>query len=120
MPQDGKEEWLAQRLWMIGAAAALALAACGGDETEPAAVTVKVFRFDPSPLEVEAGTDVTWTNQDDIDHTVTAGKPDAETGEFDGPLPRKGPTFSFTFEQPGAYPYFCSVHPSMLGEIRVA
>jgi plastocyanin len=83
------------------------------------AVTVRLFQFRPTPLEVKAGTRVTWTNDDDITHTVTSGLPDSKDGRFDSPLRGKGATFGLSFDAPGTYPYFCNRHQSMRGEIRV-
>lgn len=130
------------------AAMALLLAGCGGggDEgvadqptqdaaSEPAedtagedtadtaagdAVLVQGFRFQPPRLEVAAGTAVSWTNQDDIEHTATAGTPEAPGGEFDVALDTKGAEGSHTFATPGTYAYFCKVHNSMRGEIVVS
>lgn len=87
----------------------------GGDE-----VLVQGFRFQPERLEVAAGTTVTWTNEDDIAHTATAGTPDAPSGEFDVDLDGMGATGTHTFDAAGTYAYFCEVHNSMLGEIVVA
>lgn len=89
--------------------------------------------FKPASLEVSVGTEVTWTNMDDqVRHTVTSGEPgdggvpgvsEGESarpdGTFDGDLPDAGDTFSFTFDEPGTYMYFCRVHPSMTGEVVV-
>ena len=112
----------------------VALASCGGDDeeggaaaepTEPAAtaeVTVATFAFAPDPLEVEAGTTITFTNEDAIDHTVTAGTREAPTPEvFDGTVPEQGPTFELTLDEPGTYDYFCRFHPGagMTGQIIV-
>jgi len=83
------------------------------------AVTVRLFQFKPVPLEVNAGTQVTWTNQDDILHTVTSGMPERRDGRFEAPLDGKESTYRFTFQQPGTYPYFCDRHQSMRGEIIV-
>lgn len=88
-------------------------------ESEPPAVAIKTFQFKPTPLGVKAGTPVTWTNNDEITHTVTSGTPENHDGRFDSSLRGKGTTFSFTFAQPGTYSYFCDRHPSMRGEIRV-
>jgi hypothetical protein len=56
---------------------------------------------------------VTWTNHDDIPHTVvSAGKYRSKTMDTDG-------TFSFTFTSAGDYKYFCSLHPHMTGMIKV-
>ena len=84
-----------------------------------ATVAVQLFQFKPSPVEVKVGARVTWTNNDDINHTVTSGAPGNRDGRFDGKLSGKGTTFSFEFAQPGTYPYFCARHQSMRGEIRV-
>jgi plastocyanin len=109
--------------------AVLALLAAGrGDRGVPeaaaqaapeAAVAVRVFQLHPKELEVRAGTRVTWTNEDAIEHTVTSGAPDNKDGKFDGALRGKGTTFSHTFTQPGTYPYFCARHRAIRGEIRV-
>ena len=55
------------------------------------AVTVKQFQFMPAELAVQAGTEVTWTNEDDILHTATSGAtPGTSDGQFDGPMDGKG------------------------------
>lgn len=82
-------------------------------------VAIQTFQFQPTPLEVKPGTQVTWRNQDDIRHTVTSGTPESRDGRFDAPLTGKGTNFSVTFTQPGTYVYFCDRHPHMRGEIRV-
>jgi plastocyanin len=85
-----------------------------------AGVTVKQFQFMPAELVVKASTTVTWTNQDQILHTATSGAtPGRADGKFDGPMDGPGKTFSFTFDQPGTYPYFCSRHNSMVGKVIV-
>jgi plastocyanin len=82
-------------------------------------VAIQTFQFRPTPSEVEAGTRITWNNQDDILHTVTSGTPDNRDNRFGAPLDGKGTSYSFTFTQGGAYPYFCERHQSMRGEILV-
>jgi plastocyanin len=84
-----------------------------------AAVNIQTFQFQPGDLAVRAGTRVTWTNQDDIEHTVTSGTPERRDGRFDAPLRAKGTKVSQTFGQPGTYTYFCDRHQSMRGQIRV-
>jgi plastocyanin len=77
------------------------------------AVAIAGFAFDPSTLEVTPGTEVTWTNQDSAQHTVTA-----DDGSFDsGPIDQ-GATFSTTVN--GPVTYVCAIHPTMTGTIRVA
>jgi plastocyanin len=90
--------------------------AAGG---KSAAVAIQTFQFKPTPTEVKAGTQVTWTNNDDIQHTVTSGVAESRDGRFNSTLAGKGATFGITFNQPGTYPYFCDRHQSMRGEIRV-
>ena len=84
-----------------------------------ATAAIRVFQFQPGALEVRPGTRVTWTNQDDITHTVTSGTPGSPDGRFDVPLDGKGATGGATFSAPGVYPYFCARHTSMRGEVVV-
>jgi plastocyanin len=79
-------------------------------------VTIKLFQYQPERIQVRAGTTVTWVNEDEIFHTVTAEKKDSG---FDAPLDGKGKSFSFTFSQPGTYGYYCDRHEHMRGEIEV-
>jgi plastocyanin len=77
------------------------------------AVHIDNFVFEPAQLNVKVGTTVTWTNRDDIPHTVVcAGKFRSKAMDTDG-------TFSFTFTEAGEYKYFCSLHPHMTGSIKV-
>ena len=84
-----------------------------------ASAAIRVFQFQPGALEIRAGTRVTWTNQDDIMHTVTSGAPGNPDGWFDVRLGGKGVSGSAVFADPGVYPYFCARHTSMRGEIVV-
>jgi plastocyanin len=82
-------------------------------------VDIKLFMFDPNPLEIKAGTTVMWMNGDAIEHSVTAGVPDAPSSAFDSGLFAQGGSFSHTFDTPGEYAYFCTRHPSMNGRVIV-
>jgi plastocyanin len=87
--------------------------------TQPPATTeVKIdnFSFTPVALTVTAGTTVTWTNHDDIPHTVVSAD-DAKT--FKSKVMDTDEKFSFTFTKAGTYTYFCSVHPKMSGTVVV-
>ena len=80
---------------------------------EDIAVHIDNFVFEPAQLTVKVGQTVTWTNRDDIPHTVVcAGKFRSKTMDTDG-------TFSFTFTAAGEYKYFCSLHPHMTGVVKV-
>jgi plastocyanin len=108
---------------VAGAALVAALSACGGSDqpsgTTADAVSIKGFLFKPETLGVTAGTTVTWTNSDDIDHTVTSGTPEAPTTGFDSGNKAKGQTFSHAFASPGTFAYFCKNHNGMRGEVTV-
>jgi len=99
-------------------AGALVAGAAAPARSQPA-VTVQLFQFKPGQIEVKAGTRVTWTNQDEITHTVTSGTPEQRDGRFELPLDGRGATGIVQLEKPGTYPYFCSRHQSMRGEIHV-
>ncbi len=85
-------------------------------QAPPTSVEVKIdnFSFGPATVTVPAGTTVTWTNRDDIPHTVVS-----TDGAFKSKVLDTDEKFSFTFSKPGAYPYFCSIHPKMTGKVVV-
>jgi amicyanin len=65
-------------------------------------------------MTVKAGTAVTWTNRDDIPHNVVSTEK-----KFSSPVLDTDQAFSFKFQEPGSYPYFCKIHPMMTGTIVV-
>jgi nitrite reductase (NO-forming) len=81
------------------------------------------YSFFPGDLTVSVGTTVTWTNRDQVVHTVTSGSSDGTVGQpdglFDSGLFGVGETFQFTFTEPGTYSYFCTPHPWMQGSVTV-
>ena len=88
----------------------------GGDA---AAVEIVDFSFDPERIEVSTGSTVTWTNEDGVAHTVTAGRPGDAQDTFDRSL-EGGGSAEIAFEEAGTFPYFCSIHPRMTGEVAVS
>lgn len=91
----------------------------GNNPTSPSAATeadVKIsgFAFSPTPLEIKAGTTVTWKNEDSVPHTIVA-----DDGSFSSNTLNQGDSFSFTFEKTGSFSYHCSIHTSMKGTITV-
>jgi len=98
----------------LAVAAALSLyLGISGAHAEESKVTIDNFTFSPAELKVKVGDTVTWSNHDDIPHTVvSAGKFRSKAMDTDG-------TFSFTFTTAGEYKYFCSLHPHMTGTIKV-
>jgi plastocyanin len=77
-------------------------------------VKIDNFSFIPKSLTIPVGTAVTWTNRDDIPHTATSTEK-----KFASPVLDTDQTFSFKFQEPGSYPYFCKIHPTMTGTIVV-
>ncbi len=96
------------------AAALFAVLAAAPARAADAAVKIANFTFGPKELKVKAGTVVTWTNEDDIPHTVTSTTLVFKSAPLD-----TDQKFSFTFTTPGVYKYFCSLHPHMTGTIVV-
>ncbi|WP_119391613.1 cupredoxin domain-containing protein [Taklimakanibacter lacteus] len=86
---------------------------------ETAKIDIKLFQFKPKELEVKKGTTVTWTNDDAIEHSVTAGKPGKAAQDFDSGFFTKGGSFSHTFDAAGRFTYFCKRHPNMQAAVKV-
>ena len=84
------------------------------DAPKSAEVNIDNFSFSPATITVKAGTAVTWTNRDDIPHTVVANDKSFKSKVLD-----TGDKFTFTPTKPGTYPYFCSIHPKMTGTLIV-
>jgi 3',5'-cyclic-AMP phosphodiesterase len=80
------------------------------------ATTVKIdnFSFTPKSLTVKTGATVTWINQDDVPHNVVSTEK-----KFSSPVLDTDQNFTFTFREPGKYPYYCKIHPMMTGTVMV-
>lgn len=112
-----------RRVLYIASIAAMLVAIVAGRQTVKAAATapaagaeVKIdnFSFTPATLTVPVGTEVTWTNRDDIPHTVASDDKSIKSKALD-----TDEKFTFAFTKPGTYSYFCSLHPKMKGTIVV-
>ena len=79
-------------------------------------VKIDNFNFGPVTLTVPVGTAVTWTNRDDIPHTIVSTD---DPKAFKSKVLDTDEKFSLTFSKPGTYPYFCSIHPKMTGKVVV-
>lgn len=87
----------------------------GGYNPPPAnSVSIKSIAFSPTTLTVPVGTTVTWTNNDNIMHTVTA-----DDNSFDSGNLAAGGTFYFKFNTAGTFNYHCAIHASMTAKIVV-
>jgi plastocyanin len=95
------------------AAAVTLLLGSAHARAENGSITIDNFTFQPAALTVKVGTTVTWTNHDDIPHTVVS------PGKFRSKAMDTDDKFSFTFTTAGDYTYFCSLHPHMTGTIKV-
>jgi plastocyanin len=82
-----------------------------GQETT---VSIQDFFFSPAQITVQPGTTVTWMNNGQAPHTVTA-----DDGSFDSETLQPGQSFSFTFANAGTFSYFCEIHPFMTGSVTV-
>lgn len=76
--------------------------------------------YQPNPVNVKTGGVITWNNEDTVVHTITSGTGlnDPHLGnQFDSGL--LGAHFSHIFFKPGVFPYFCQIHPTMVGKVIV-
>ena len=78
-------------------------------------IHVKNFAFSPTPAKIDAGEQVTFVNDDDEAHTVTANDKAFDSAGLDG-----GQTWHHVFAKPGTYDYFCELHPYMKAQIVVS
>jgi plastocyanin len=85
-----------------------------GDAVRAAKVEIVEFTYEPDPVTIEEGGKVTWINRDAAPHTATA-----DDGSFDTGTLAEGKLKSETFKKPGEYAYFCEIHPSMRGTVKV-
>ena len=92
----------------------------GADQTpvvsgaEQVTVEIRDYEFFPARLTVEAGTEVTWVNRDDVPHNAVADDGAFDTGRLDN-----GDSGSVTLDEPGAHAYKCTYHPEMTATITV-
>lgn len=91
-----------------------AMGSAVGAQGASASVSIQNFAFAPGTIQVAAGTTVTWTNNDQTTHTVTA-----DDGSFDSGDVAPGGTFSMTFNTPGTFAYHCKIHPFMTASVVV-
>lgn len=96
---------------MIATSSATHASAAASDVTD---VKIDNFSFAPQAITVAAGTQVRWTNHDDIPHNTVS-----EDKVFKSTTLDTDQQFTYTFTKPGTYKYFCSIHPRMTGTIVV-
>jgi plastocyanin len=106
-------------LWLGGMLLAIALTAAANASVptplaSAATVRIKDFAYDPPTVTVRAGDRVTFVNDDDEAHTVTATDKSFDSGGLD-----TAGTWQHAFAKPGTYHYYCELHPYMKGTVVV-
>src|SRR5918992_51117 len=86
----------------------------------PGSSSLTTDAYQPNPVQVGVGDTVTWTNDDAQPHTATSGQNATPDGTFDSSIMAPGATFEHTFTEAGEYPYFCLLHPNMVGTVSVS
>ena len=114
----------------LGGFAVTSVSSQGGSNVSivEGASTMAAKGWSPNPVNVKVGDTVTWTNDDNQAHTVTSGKDssDPDKGKvFDSspnfnPLLAPKQTFQHKFTTAGDFPYFCQLHPTMIGKVVVS
>ena len=118
------------------AVAFVVLAACSGSGADEVQMTAHAF--EPERITIQAGESVVWKNTSSEQHTVTADEATLPSGaayfssgdapdetsandDLSGELISVGQEFTFTFDKPGTYSYYCILHKSdgMVGKVVV-
>jgi plastocyanin len=130
-----------RRLLLVAAASSLLLStACasssGGSAPQAAAgedgvqVGTALLAFDPKEVQVATGQTVTWVGGDNITHVLVEGEYEvgsdglrtSETDDkaFNLRLTKTGQKVSHTYDKPGTFTYYCTIHKGMNGTVVVS
>ena len=120
----------------LAASGGLALAACGDSNSSSSSssgkkkkkkssttstggsgVVMQNIQFDPSSVSVKAGNTVTWTNNESVQHDVTADDGSFKSGQAGGM--KQGDKYEHKFGKAGSFAYKCTIHPNMTGTVEV-
>ncbi len=85
-----------------------------GNAARAEKVEIVDFAYDPDPVTIEEGGKVIWINRDSAPHTATADDGSFDTGQLE-----EGKLKSESFKEPGEFTYFCQIHPTMHGTVKV-
>ena len=85
-----------------------------GEDANGTEIRVDNFTFAPDTLTVPVNSTVTWVNKDDIPHVIASSD-----GVFKSKALDTDQKYSYTFTKAGTYPYYCSIHPKMVGKVVV-
>jgi nitrite reductase (NO-forming) len=86
----------------------------------PGSSSLTTDAYAPNPVQVSTGATVTWSNDDSQPHTATSGENATPDQRFDSGIMAPAATFEYTFTEAGEYPYFCLLHPNMVGTVSVS
>jgi plastocyanin len=89
--------------------------------------------FSPNTAIIKPGYTIEWINNDSVIHTVVEGtasipsdasaiRPEASDHEsgFESTVMAQKMTYRHTFDKPGTFNYYCSIHPTMTGVVIVS
>lgn len=103
-----------KRLVTLGLLLMLATPCMVAAQGDTVNVSIEDFLFFPDSITIEVGTTIRWRNDGSIVHNTTSN-----TGVWGSPTLSSGETFFFTFMSIGEYPYRCTIHPAMTGNVTV-
>jgi plastocyanin len=99
---------------MMRTLALLALVATASARAANVSVAIDGTAYAPAAVTVKRGDTVTWINKDPFPHTVTA-----RDGVFDSKSIAAGKSWRYTARKSGEFAYFCTLHPTMNGTLKV-
>jgi amicyanin len=85
----------------------------------PGEIYIVNFQYVPKNYQAKVGDRITWTNKDTVPHTVTSDTNDTYPQKYDSGLVNQNQTYSITFNAPGTFNYYCTVHPYMKATVTV-
>ncbi len=80
--------------------------------SEKNTVLIQGYSFQPPEITIQKGETITWINKDSAGH-------DVKGSFFYSGILREGQSFQQTFNEAGAFDYYCSLHPGMKGRVNV-
>jgi plastocyanin len=101
-------------LFQRGLLLACLIVSAAARSDDSARLKIDNFKFGPEKVTVTKGTEVTWTNQDDIPHSIVLTALGVRSKVLD-----TDKTFTYQFDKAGTFSYICGLHPFMHGQIVV-
>jgi plastocyanin len=90
------------------------LATASGLHAKDQTVVIEAMQFSPQTIKVNVGDTVIWKNKDPFPHTVTSENRGFDSGEF-----AENRSWKFKARRKGTFPYICTLHPTMKGNLVV-